>query len=315
MRRASRSCGWNMERSFIASHPGITNLPATSDKLPRTMASTTLHELASLLNVSLPQSNPTLNRVATLTEAAPTDLSFIGSDAYLKEFAATRAGAVLVDKKVKLPADSATPMLIVENADLAVAKVLERFAPPVPRPAMGRHASAIVAPSATIGENCRIGANVIIGDDSRIGKNCVFHPGVYIGSDVTIGDDCEFFPHVVVRERITVGTRVIIHASSVLGSDGFGYRWDGKQHAKIPQIGTVIIEDDVEIGSCVCVDRAKFSATRVGRGTKIDNLVQVAHNCQVGPHCMMAGQSGLAGSVTLGTGVVMGGQCAIRDHT
>src|SRR5207248_3420266 len=101
---------------------------------------------------------------------------------------------------------------------------------------------------------------------------------------------------------------------SILGSDGFGYRWDGKQHVKIPQIGTVIIEDDVEIGSCVCVDRAKFSATRIGRGTKIDNLVQIAHNVVIGPHCIIVGQAGLAGSVTLGAGVVLGGQSAVRDH-
>jgi UDP-3-O-[3-hydroxymyristoyl] glucosamine N-acyltransferase len=100
----------------------------------------------------------------------------------------------------------------------------------------------------------------------------------------------------------------------VIGSDGFGYRWDGKQHAKIPQIGTVIIEDDVELGSCVCVDRAKFSVTKIGRGTKIDNLVQIAHNVNIGPHCIIVGQAGMAGSVTLGTGVVLGGQSAIRDH-
>jgi UDP-3-O-[3-hydroxymyristoyl] glucosamine N-acyltransferase len=113
---------------------------------------------------------------------------------------------------------------------------------------------------------------------------------------------------------VTLGNRVIIHAGSVLGTDGFGYRWDGKQHAKIPQIGTVIVEDDVEIGSCVCIDRAKFSATRIGRGSKIDNLVQIGHNVTVGPHCIIVGQAALAGSVTLGAGVVLGGQCAVRDH-
>jgi UDP-3-O-[3-hydroxymyristoyl] glucosamine N-acyltransferase len=107
---------------------------------------------------------------------------------------------------------------------------------------------------------------------------------------------------------------VIIHAGSVLGSDGFGYRWDGERHAKVPQIGVVVIEDDVEIGSCVCIDRAKFGVTRVGRGTKVDNLVQVAHNADLGPHCILAGQSGVAGSVRLGQGVMLGGQCAVRDH-
>jgi UDP-3-O-[3-hydroxymyristoyl] glucosamine N-acyltransferase len=137
---------------------------------------------------------------------------------------------------------------------------------------------------------------------------------VYIGSDVVIGDHCEFFPHVTVRERITIGNRVIIHANSVLGTDGFGYRWDGRQHDKVPQIGTVIIEDDIEIGSGVCIDRAKFGATRVGRGTKIDNLVQIAHNVTIGPHCIIVAQVGVAGSAKLGAGVALGGQTAVRDH-
>src|SRR5439155_19537845 len=136
-----------------------------------------------------------------------------------------------------------------------------------------------------------------------------------LGDDVTVGEDCVLFPHVVVRERIIIGSRVTIHAGSVLGTDGFGYRWDGAKHAKVPQIGTVVIEDDVEIGSCVCVDRAKFGATRVGRGSKIDNLVQVAHNVTIGPHCILAGQAGTAGSASLGTGVMLGGQCAVKDHT
>jgi UDP-3-O-[3-hydroxymyristoyl] glucosamine N-acyltransferase len=184
----------------------------------------------------------------------------------------------------------------------------------VPRPPVGRHPTAIVAPSTSVADGARVGANVVIGDDCRIGKNCILHAGVFIGSDVTIGDDCEIFPNVVVRERITIGSRVIIHAGAILGSDGFGYRWNGKQHVKIPQIGTVIIEDDVEIGSAVCIDRAKFGATRVGEGTKIDNLVQIAHNVVIGPHCIIVGQAGLAGSVTLGAGVVLGGQSALRDH-
>jgi UDP-3-O-[3-hydroxymyristoyl] glucosamine N-acyltransferase len=118
----------------------------------------------------------------------------------------------------------------------------------------------------------------------------------------------------VIRQRISIGSRVIIHAGAVIGTDGFGYRWDGTRHAKIPQIGTVIIEDDVEIGSCACIDRAKMGATRIGRGTKIDNLVQIAHNSVVGPHSILAGQAGLAGSVVLGAGVVIGGQVAVADH-
>ncbi len=272
-------------------------------------------DIAALLNVPVrgDGSRP-VRGVATLDTAGPDEISFISSDAFLKQFKATRAGSVIVQKKVKLPASSNAALLIVDNADLAVAQVLTYFAPPVPHPDQGVDASARVAKSAVLGEGAAIGPFVVIGQRTRLGRNCRLHPGVIIGDDVTIGDDCEFFPHVVVRERITIGNRVIINAGSVLGTDGFGYRWDGTKHAKIPQIGTVIIEDDVEIGSCVCIDRAKFSETRVGRGTKIDNLVQVAHNVRIGVHCIITGQVGMAGSVTLGNGVVLGGQSAIRDH-
>jgi UDP-3-O-[3-hydroxymyristoyl] glucosamine N-acyltransferase len=197
---------------------------------------------------------------------------------------------------------------------MAVAKVLEIFAPPIPRPPIGVHPSARLAPDVRLGEDVAIGPYVVVGSGTSIGRNTILHPGVIISSDVAIGDDCEIHSNVTIRERITIGSRVIIHAGSVLGTDGFGYRWDGTRHQKIPQIGTVVIEDDVEIGSCVCIDRAKFSTTRIGRGTKIDNLVQVAHNVQTGPHCIIVGQAGMAGSVTLGAGVVLGGQCAVRDH-
>jgi UDP-3-O-[3-hydroxymyristoyl] glucosamine N-acyltransferase len=279
------------------------------------MRSITLSDLAQLLNCPSPTgSDRSVTGVATLVDATAEQLSFLGSDKYLPDFEKTRAAAVIVHKRVKLPANHGRAVLMVDDPDLAVAKVLEHFAPPIPRPPVGTHPTAFVAPSASIADGARIGMNVIVGDGCRIGKNCVLHPGVVLGADVTIGDDCELFQNVVVRERITIGSRVIIHAGTVIGSDGFGYRWDGTRHQKIPQIGTVIIEDDVEIGSCVCIDRAKFSATRIGRGTKIDNLVQVGHNVVTGPHCIITGQVGLAGSVKLGAGVVCGGQSAVRDH-
>ncbi len=276
----------------------------------------TLADIASLLNVPLAGGggDRQITGLANLDEATPSDLSFLGSERYLTQFAQTQAAGVIVHRKVKLRGPASVPTLVVDDADLAMARVLELFAPPVPRPAEGIHPSATIAASAEIGPGARIGANVVIGEGCRIGRNVILHPGVFIGAEVTIGDDCELFPSVIVRERITLGSRVTIHAGSVLGTDGFGYRWDGTRHAKIPQIGTVIVEDDVEIGSCVCIDRAKFSATRIGRGAKIDNLVQIGHNVQIGPHCIIVGQSGLAGSAKLGTGVVLGGQTAVRDH-
>jgi UDP-3-O-[3-hydroxymyristoyl] glucosamine N-acyltransferase len=276
----------------------------------------TVAQIAELLNVPAPPGAHAVDitGVAMLGDAGPSELSFLGSDRFLPQFKQTRAGAVLVQRRVKLPPDHARVVLIVDDADLAVARVLELFAPPVPRPAVGIDRSARVAATADIAQDAAVGPNVYIGERARIGARAVLHPNVYVGDETTIGDDCVLFPNVVVRERCSLGNRVILHAGAVVGSDGFGYRWDGTKHAKVPQIGTVLIEDDVEIGSCACVDRAKFAVTRVGRGTKVDNLAQIAHNVIIGPHCIITGQVGLAGSVTLGTGVVLGGQSAVRDH-
>jgi UDP-3-O-[3-hydroxymyristoyl] glucosamine N-acyltransferase len=276
-----------------------------------------LSQIASALGVSLPpDTDRPIEGMAVLDEAGPRELSFLGSEVYVKQLATSHAGAVIASKRLKLPdrGEGEGPVvLVVENADLAAARALELFAPPVPRPA-GIDPTARIDASAQMGEGSAAGANVIVGRGSRIGRNTVLHPGVVIGEDVTLGEDCELFANVVLRERITIGARVTIHAGSIIGTDGFGYRWDGKQHVKIPQIGTVVVEDDVEIGSCVCIDRAKFSATRIGRGTKIDNLVQIGHNVRIGPNCIITGQAGLAGSATLGAGVVLGGQSAVRDH-
>jgi UDP-3-O-[3-hydroxymyristoyl] glucosamine N-acyltransferase len=277
----------------------------------------TLSDIASLLGVSLggsPAANARIDGVATLAEARPSEISFIGSDAYLRDLDATRAAAVIVQRRVKLPEQIRPAVLLVDDADLALAKVLELFAPPAQKLPPGIDRDARIDPTATIGEGTSVGPFVLIGARTRIGRRCAIHGGAHVGDDVVIGDDCAIWPNVVIRERITIGNRVIIHAGAVIGTDGFGYRWDGARHAKMPQIGTVIIEDDVEIGSCACIDRAKFSATRIGRGTKIDNLVQVGHNCVVGPHCILAGQLGLAGSVVLGGGAVLGGQTAVADH-
>jgi UDP-3-O-[3-hydroxymyristoyl] glucosamine N-acyltransferase len=233
------------------------------------------------------------------------------------QLATTKAAAVIVPKTLKLPAMSPAVgacTLVVEQVDVAVNQVLALFAPPVPRPAEGVDGLARIDPAAVLAAGVRVGPFVSIGARTRIGRNSVVHAGVYIGEDVVVGEDCELFPNVVIRERCTLGNRVIIHANSTVGSDGFGYHWDGRKHAKIPHIGVVMIADDVEIGSNACIDRAKFSATVVGPGTKIDNLVQVAHNVRTGAHCMIVAQVGLAGSVTLGNGVVLGGQAAVRDH-
>jgi UDP-3-O-[3-hydroxymyristoyl] glucosamine N-acyltransferase len=277
----------------------------------------TLADIAAALDVpapALPHAGRSVRGVATVEDAGEDDITFASSDSFAKGLVSSRALAVIAQKNVTVPPSFGGVILAVADADLAVAKVLELYAPPVPRPPAGVDLQARVARTATFGEGAAVGPFACVGERTRVGNRSVLHAVVFVGDDVVIGDDCELFPQVVVRERITIGNRVVIHAGSVLGTDGFGYRWDGGKHAKIPQIGTVIVEDDVEIGSCVCVDRAKFSATLIGKGTKIDNLVQVAHNVRIGPHCIIVGQVGLAGSARLGAGVVLGGQVAVRDH-
>jgi UDP-3-O-[3-hydroxymyristoyl] glucosamine N-acyltransferase len=275
----------------------------------------TIKQLAELLNVPFPNgSDRELRSVNSLTDAGPDDLSVLTGDKYTKQYHATRAAAVIASKKVKFTPRPDVATLIVDDAELALVRVLELMSPPVPHPPIGVHATAVVAPSAILGANVAIGPHVSVGARTTLGRNVRLHPGVVVQDDCVIGDDTILYPNVVVRERVTIGARVIINAGSVIGTDGFGYRWDGRQHVKVPQIGVVVIEDDVEIGSCVCVDRAKFSETRVGRGTKIDNLVQVAHNVKLGMHVIICGQAGVAGTATIGNGVVLGGATVVRDH-
>jgi len=279
--------------------------------------SMTLDQIAELIGSAAPPQDGRriITGIAALDCAGSFDLSYLGSDQYLKDFQSTQAGAVIVQKRVKLPPEERnTAVLVVDDAELALAKVLSAFAPPIPRPPIGIDPTAKIASTVMMGEDVAVGPHVVLGERVQIGSAAVLHAGVFIGDDTKLGDHCELFPGAVVRERITLGHRVVIHSGSVLGSDGFGYRWDGSRHVKIPQIGTVIIGDDVEIGSCVCIDRAKFGATKIGSGTKIDNLVQIAHNVEIGEHCIIVGQAGIAGSAKLGRGVVLGGQVAVRDH-
>lgn len=276
----------------------------------------TLAQISQLLNCAVPVGSERVEicGIASIEEAGPREITYVASDQYLPLLESSRAAAAIVQRRMRAPDVWENRSLRVDDPELAVTKVLDLFAPPIPRPPAGVDPQASVSPSARLGAGAAIGPFVVIGENVQIGERTVVHAGIFIGENVTIGDDCELFPHVVIRERITIGHRVIIHAGTILGSDGFGYRWDGQRHQKIPQIGTVIIEDDVEIGSCVCIDRAKFGSTRIGAGTKIDNLVQIGHNVQIGPHCIIVGQAALAGSSRLGSGVVLGGQTAVRDH-
>ena len=251
--------------------------------------------------------------VNTLDDAGPDELAFLSDAKYRPRLADTKAGAVLVsdglaDESVRVP------QVNVPNAAAAADTVLAMMAPPASRPDVGIDPSARVASTATLGRDVAIGPNAVVGDRCVIGHKTILHAGVVLHDDVTIGDGCELFPGVVIRERCTIGCRVTIHANSVVGTDGFGYRFDGRQHRKIPHVGTVVIEDDVEIGSCTTIDRGKFAETRIGSGTKIDNLVQIAHNVRIGRLCILCANVGIAGSTTVGDGVVLAGGSGLKDH-
>jgi UDP-3-O-[3-hydroxymyristoyl] glucosamine N-acyltransferase len=201
----------------------------------------------------------------------------------------------------------------VADPDLALCKALTLLGPRAPSVPVGVHPSALLSPDVVI-EGAAIGANVTIGPGAVIGPGTQLHPGVYVGAETTIGRDGVLWPNVVVRERTTIGDRVIIHPNVTIGADGYGYlQRDGKHH-KIPQIGRVVIEDDVEIGANTAIDRARSGETRIRRGTKIDNIVQIGHNCDIGEGCLIAGQCGISGSTTLGRFVVLGGQVGVIDH-
>ncbi len=251
--------------------------------------------------------------VATLEDAGPGDLSWLGaiSPELLERVAASDAGVVLV------PADCDAienkTLIKVADPDLALCDLLTALAPPVNCVPAGVHPTATVALEAMI-DGAAIGANVFVGAGAVVGPGTQLHPGVYVGPATTIGRDCVVWPNAVVRERVTIGDRVIIHPGATLGADGYGYLQRGGKHVKIPQIGTVVIEDDVEIGAGTAIDRARSGVTRIGRGTKIDNLTQIGHNVTVGEHCIIIAQCAIAGSVTIGNYVVMGGQSGIADH-
>jgi UDP-3-O-[3-hydroxymyristoyl] glucosamine N-acyltransferase len=252
-----------------------------------------------------------LRRVETLEKAGPDALSWLSSPRYLKQFERTGAAAVLVARELEVP--EARTVIRVADPDLALCEVLTLLGPPPEGVPVGVHPSAVVSPDAVV-EGAAIGAHVTVGCRARVGPGTQVHPGVYIGAETVIGRDCVLWPNVVVRERTTIGDRVIIHPNTTIGADGFGYLLRDGRHHKIPQIGRVVIEDDIEIGANCAIDRARSGETRIRRGTKIDNLVQIGHNCDIGEHCIIVGQCGISGSTTLEQHVVLGGQVGVTDH-
>lgn len=251
-----------------------------------------------------------------LADATAAQISFIRDSSHADGWKTSNASAALVGPNIELEPGDGKALIRVDNADLAVALVLELIAPPRIEPALGIHDSAVISKSARLGSNVRIGPHCVIESGVTIGDNCVLHTNITIMAHSSLGNDCIIYPGAVIRERCTIGQRCIIHPNVVIGADGFGFRpsADGKSVVKIPQIGTVRIGHDVEIGAGTCIDRAKFSQTVIGDYTKIDNLCQIAHNCVIGRCCIIAGQVGLSGSVTVGDGVMLGGKAAVKDQ-
>jgi UDP-3-O-[3-hydroxymyristoyl] glucosamine N-acyltransferase len=271
----------------------------------------TLGELAEVLQARL-DGDPgrVVTGVAPLESAGPDQISFLTDLRYRGAADTSRAGAFLVPRDVR---DLPAPTLGCDAPQQALIQLLRLFHPSVPTPA-GVDRTAVVAPEARIDPSASVGPLCVVESRAVIGPRARLHALVHVGPGVEIGDDTVVFPHVSVREGVRVGRRVIIHPGAVLGADGFGFAFDGTAHRKIPQVGGVLIEDDVEIGANTTIDRATFGDTIVGRGTKIDNLVQIGHNVVIGEHSLLVAQVGVSGSLRLGRGVVLAGQVGVADH-
>lgn len=261
------------------------------------------------------ESDKLITGVASIEKATDKDITFIGNDKYVPYLADTKAAAVLIPKDLEVPAvNEGVSLLVVEKPSVAFSKVIETLFPTNARYKKGISEKASIGEDASIGADVTIGANAVIEDGVKIGDRSIIGAGCYIGRDTEIGKDCEIFPNVTVMDRMIIGDRVIIHSSAVIGSDGFGFAEEASGLSKIPQVGIVVLEDDVEIGSNVSIDRARFDKTIVGRGSKVDNLVQIAHNVEIGENCRVVSQAGISGSTKLGNNVILAGQSGLVGH-
>jgi UDP-3-O-[3-hydroxymyristoyl] glucosamine N-acyltransferase len=269
----------------------------------------TAQELATRLGGSLLNCPPdrVLLEAKPLDEAHGQSLSFLVSAKYREKALQSGAGLILANPKIDLPG---LPVLQVEHPHGSFAKAVGLLHPE-PRPDWR---GGLLHPSAEIALSATIAPGVSIGARSRVGENCVLHPGVHVGEDCILGADCEIFSGVVLYRRTRLGDRVCVHSNVVLGADGYGYVFAGGRHEKVPQVGWVEVADDVEIGAGTTIDRGALGATRIGRGTKIDNLCQIAHNVQVGEHCLIIAQTGISGSVTVGDYATLAGKVGVVDH-
>jgi len=251
-----------------------------------------------------------ISGVAGIEDAKGGDITFVSNEKFLPMLKKTKASAAIVSQDI---VDISLPLLIVSNPLLTMAKILTLFTPKASL-STGISDKAWVSPSAKLGREVTVFPFVYVGDEVRINSRVTIYPGVYIGAQTKIGEDTTLYPNVTIYPRCIVGKRVIVHAGTVIGADGFGFVKDGEDNYKIPQEGIVEIEDDVEIGANCCLDRATFGKTIVRRGVKIDNLVQIAHNVRVGEDSIIVAQVGISGSTKVGKNVTLAGQVGLVDH-
>ena len=282
------------------------------------MKSLTIQEINEILKGELVgDTKQQITGPEQLEKADNKQITFIVKTKYIRLWKTSKACAAIVNETFEIEPGENRALIKVKNAELAMAKLLEIFEPDPPQFDVDIHPSAVVHESVTIGKNCKIGAGCFVGKDVILGDAVILYPNVTVLDATKIGNSTVVWSGTVIRERCEIGSYCIFHTNVSIGADGFGYRPsdDGRELVKIPQIGNVVIGNSVEIGANSCVDRGKFSSTIIGDGCKIDNLVQIAHNCILGRSCIMAGHSGLAGSVILGDGVIIGGSASIKEHT
>ncbi len=257
--------------------------------------------------------NAAVHTFAKIEEGVPGAISFLSNPKYTNYIYDTKSTIVLVNEDLVLEGEVAPTLIRVKNAYESVAKLLQLYESVKPKKT-GIDPTASISQSATLGENVYVGAYAVIGDGAVIGNNVRIYPHTVIGDGVKIGDDTLLYPNVTVYEGCRLGNRVTIHAGSVIGADGFGFAPNTEGYEKIPQIGIVIIEDDVEIGANTCVDRSTMGATIIHRGVKLDNLIQVAHNVEIGENTVMSSQCGISGSTKVGSWCMFGGQVGLAGH-
>lgn len=270
----------------------------------------TLREIAALIDGNiLGEAELTVTGVTNIDNAGPGDITF-AVEPHIAEAEVCRAGAVIVPHSVE---SFAKPAVCVDNPRAAFARLLELFTPPL-KIERGVHPTAVLGENVKVGKNVAILPYAVVADDAEIGDNVILYPHTYVGQGVVIGDDSILYSSVTVREFCRIGKRAVIHSSAVIGSDGFGFITTKAGHEKVPQVGNVVIEDDVEIGAHVGIDRATSGSTVVKRGTKIDNLVHLGHNCVIGENGIIVAQTGLSGSTIVGDWVTFAGQCGTKGH-